>query len=74
MQIIELLTKKPGDEIVLILVSRKPLGAKWWNTFKNGEIFLMNNKAIIECGFHRTWRILQIWESVISTLAFGLYG
>ena len=28
-------------------------------------IFWMNNKAIIEFGFRRIWRILQIWEGVI---------
>ena len=56
---------------------RKNLGTKlwfWWaekqrakrrNSIKNGEIFWMNNKAIIEFGFRRIWRILQISESVI---------
>ena len=28
--------------------------AKWRNSFKNGEIFWINNKAIIECGFRRS--------------------
>ena len=58
-------------------VDRKNLGTRlwfWWaekqrakrrNSIKNGEIFLMNNKAIIEFGFRRIWRILQISESVI---------
>ena len=40
--------------------------AKRWNSFKNGEIFWMNNKAIIEFGFRRIWRILQISEGVIG--------
>ena len=39
--------------------------AKWWNSFKKEEIFWMNNKAIIEFGFRRIWRILQISEGVI---------
>ena len=39
--------------------------AKWRNSFKNEEIFWMNNKAVIEFGFRRIWRILQISESVI---------
>ena len=39
--------------------------AKWRNSSKNGEIFWMNNKAIIEFGFRRIWRILQISEGVI---------
>ena len=39
--------------------------AKWWNSFKKEEIFWMNNKGIIEFGFRRIWRILQISEVVI---------
>ena len=39
--------------------------AKWQNSFKNGEIFWMNNKAIIEFGFRRIWRSLQISEGII---------
>ena len=39
--------------------------AKWRNSFKNWEIFRINNKAIIEFGFRRIWRILQISEGVI---------
>ena len=58
-------------------VDRKNLGTRlwfWWaekqrakrrNSIKNGEIFWMNNKAIIEFGFRRIRRILQISESVI---------
>ena len=58
-------------------VDRKNLGTRlwfWWagkqrakrrNSIKNGEIFWMNNKAVIEFGFRRIWRILQISESVI---------
>ena len=58
-------------------VDRKNLGTRlwfWWaekqrakrrNSIKNGEIFWMNNKAIIEFSFCRIWRILQISESVI---------
>ena len=41
------------------------LRAYWWNSFKKEEIFWMNNKAIIEFGFRRIWRILQISEGVI---------
>ena len=55
--------RNSGDEIVLFLVSGKK--AKWRNSFNNGEIFWMNNKASIEFGFHDIWRILQISESVI---------
>ena len=39
--------------------------AKWRNSFKNESIFWMNNKAIIEFGFRRISRILQISEGVI---------
>ena len=39
--------------------------AKWRNSFKNEEIFWMNNKAITEVDFRRIWRILQISEGVI---------
>ena len=39
--------------------------AKWRNSFKNGEIFRMNNKATIEFGFRKIWRILQNSEGVI---------
>ena len=39
--------------------------AKWRNSFKNGEIVWMNNKAIVEFGFRRISRILQISEGVI---------
>ena len=51
----------------------------WWakkqranltNSFMNGEIFWMNNKAIIEFGFRRIKRILQISEGVIIHLGF----
>ena len=47
--------------------------AKWRISFKNEEIFWMNNKAVIEFGFRRIWRI---WRSrrVLSTSAFGLCG
>ena len=55
---------KPGHEIVLFWWAVKQRG-KWRNSFKNGEIFWMNNKAIIEFGFRRIWRILQISEGVI---------
>ena len=39
----------------------------WWveKQRANGEIFWMNNKAIIEFDFRRIWRILQISGSVI---------
>ena len=39
--------------------------AGWQNSFKDGEIFWMKNKAIIEFGFRRLWRILQISEGAI---------
>ena len=32
--------------------------------FLNLELFWLNNKAVIEFGFHRIWRILQISEGV----------
>ena len=35
------------------------------NFSKNGEIFWMSNKAIIEFGVRRIWRILKISEGVI---------
>ena len=59
-------------------VDRENLGTRlcytWWaekqkakrrNSFKNEEMFWMNGKAIIEFGFRRIWRILQISEGVI---------
>ena len=60
--------KKPGDEIVLSLVSRK---TKSEMAKLNGEVFWMNNEAIIELDFRKIWRILQISEpsaSVDNTL------
>ena len=36
-----------------------------WGKHVLAELFWMNNKAIIEFGFRRTWRILQISEGVI---------
>ena len=53
-------------------MTRKPrnLGTRlcyfWWgkkkrrNSFKDGEIFWVNNKAIIKFAFRRIWRILHI--------------
>ena len=43
--------------------------AKWRNSFKNGEMFWMNIKAIIKSGFRRIWRILPILDGVTH---FGL--
>ena len=62
-QIIELLTAKTWGHGCVIYGERK-------NKERNGktqkeEIFWMNNKAIIEFGFLRIWRILQISEGVI---------
>ena len=56
--------RKPGDKVVLYLVSLKNK-AKWQKSFKNWEIFWMNNKAIIELGFREIWRILQVSEGFI---------
>ena len=56
--------RKPGERVVLFWWAEKQR-AKWRNSFKNGEIFWMNNKAIIEFGFRRIRRILQISEDVI---------
>ena len=39
--------------------------AKWRKSFKNVELFWMNNTAIMEFGSHRIWRILQISVAVI---------
>ena len=62
--------RKPGNKVVLFWFTEKQR-AKWRNSFTNGEIFWMNNKAIFEFGFCRIWRILQISEGVIH---FGLCG
>ena len=43
----------------------KLLKVKLIFSFKSLKIFWMNNKAIIEFGFRRIWRILQISEDVI---------
>ena len=56
--------RKPGDKVVLFWFTEKQR-AKWQNSFKNGEIFWINNKAIIE--FSRSQRVL-------STSAFGVCG
>ena len=56
--------RNPGDKVMLFWWPEKQR-AKWRNSFKNGKIFWMNNKAIIEFGFCRIWRILQILEGVI---------
>ena len=57
--------RKPGLRLCYIWWAEKQR-AKWWNSFnKKEEIFWMNNKAIIEFGFRRIWRILQILEGVI---------
>ena len=37
--------------------------------FLTFELFWRNNKTIIEFGFHRIWRILQISEGVIHRTA-----
>ena len=47
--------------------------AKWRNFFKKEEIFWMNNKAIIESGFRRIWRIQQISEGVIHLSLWPLW-
>ena len=56
--------RKPGDKVVSFWWAEK-LREKWRYSLKNGEVFWMNNKAIIEFGFRRIWRILQISEGVI---------
>ena len=38
---------------------------RWRKLVKNGEIFRMNNKTIIEFGFRMMWRIMQISEDAI---------
>ena len=74
---IQSMTSKVQPAADYSTVDRKNLGTRlwfWWaekqrakrrNSIKNGEIFWMNHKAIIEFGFRRIWRILQISESVI---------
>ena len=64
-RILNLWPRKPGDKVVLFWWAEKQR-AKWRNSFKNGEIFWMNNTAIIEFGFRRIWRILQILLSLIQ--------
>ena len=55
--------RKPGDKFVLYLVRGKTKSVM--ASFKE-DIFWMNNKAIIEFGFRRIWRIAgQISEGVI---------
>ena len=65
LQIIEPLTEKTWGQGCVIFGERKKQRALWRNSFKKEEIFWMNNKAIIEFGFRRIWRILQISEGVI---------
>ena len=57
--------RKPGGKVVLYLVNGRTK-SEMQNSFKNGEIFWMKNKAIIEFGFLRIWRILQIKEVWIT--------
>ena len=59
LRVIEPLTKKTWWRGCVIFGEQKNK-AKWRNSFKNAEIFWMNNKAIIEFDFCRIWRILQI--------------
>ena len=66
LQIVEPLTEKTWGWGCVIFWWAEKQRAKWRNFFKNGEIFWMNNKAIIEFGFRRIWRILQISEDVIN--------
>ena len=58
LQIIEPLMEKTWGQGCVIFGERKKR-AKWQNSFKNEEIFWMNNKPIIKFGFRRIWRILQ---------------
>ena len=47
-----------------MLEGAKLLKIKLFFSFESLKIFWMNNKAIIEFGFPRIWRILQISEDV----------
>ena len=51
--------RKPGDKVVLFWWAEKQR-AKWRNSFKNVKIFWLNSKAIIEFGFRRMGRHIQI--------------
>ena len=48
--------------------------AKWRNSFNNEEIFWMNNKAIIEFGFRRIWKILQFKEVYTTISSPGFFS
>ena len=52
--------RKPGDEVVLFLVSIRNKKRKCFKTPLRMEKFWANNKAMIEFRFHRIWRIPQI--------------
>ena len=56
--------RKPRDEFVLFLVSRRTK-REMAKLIRNEEIFWMNNKAIFEFGFRRIWKILEILKDVI---------
>ena len=60
-QIIEPLTEKTSKRGYVFL-TKSEMAA---NRFTSLKIFWMNNKAIIEFGFRRIWRILQISEGFI---------
>ena len=65
--------KKGGGEHFLSVISSflPKITEGPGSTTDNGEIFWMNNKAIIEFGFRRIWRILQISEGV--SIHLGLW-
>ena len=64
--------RKPGDMVVFFWGAENQR-AKLWNSFKNGEIFWMNNKTIINSAFVG-YEEFRRSRRVLSTSAFGLCG
>ena len=66
-RLLTLSLRKPGHEVVLLLVSKKTK-----SEIKNGEIFWMNNKAIIEFGSRRIYEEFCRSRRKSFTSAFAL--
>ena len=64
--------RKPGDKVVLFWWAEKQR-AKWRNSFKNREIFWMNNKQLLNSAFIEYGEFCRS-RRVLSTSAFGLCG
>ena len=65
-QLFEPLTEKTWERDCVIFWWSGKQRAKWRNSFKNGGIFWMNNKAVIEIGFRKI-RGFTVCKSICHT-------